>query len=75
MLDASTTDPDVLYGAIEVGGIIRSTDGGEHWENLGHGQYLNDDTVDMHGVLVSRWRPRNSIQHRPGGNVLQHRSG
>ena len=57
MLDASTTDPDVLYGAIEVGGIIRSTDGGEHWENLGHGQYLNDDTVDMHGVLVSRWRP------------------
>lgn len=57
MLDASTTDPDVLYGAIEVGGIIRSTDGGEHWENLSHGQYLNDDTVDMHGVLASRWRP------------------
>ncbi len=32
-------------------------DGGEHWENLSHGQYLNDDTVDMHGVLVSRWQP------------------
>jgi photosystem II stability/assembly factor-like uncharacterized protein len=46
-----------IYGAIEVGGIIRSLDGGEHWENMSHGQYLNDDTVDMHAVLVGRWRP------------------
>jgi len=57
MLDADPSDPGVLYGAIEVGGVIRSIDGGAHWENLSHGQYLNDDTVDMHGVLASRWRP------------------
>lgn len=57
MLDASTEDPDILYAAVEVGGMIRSTDGGEHWKNLSHGHYLNDDAVDMHGVLVSRWRP------------------
>jgi hypothetical protein len=57
MLAGSLTDPKVLYGAVEVGGIIRTRDGGKHWENLSHGQYLNDDTVDMHGVLVSRWRP------------------
>ena len=57
MLDASAAEPENLYGAIEVGGTIRSTDGGEHWENLSHGQYLNDDYVDMHGVLASRWRP------------------
>ena len=57
MIGGSVADPDVLYGAIEVGGMIRSTDGGEHWENLSHGQYLNDDSVDTHGVLVSRWRP------------------
>jgi photosystem II stability/assembly factor-like uncharacterized protein len=50
-------DSDELYGAIEVGGVIRSLDGGEHWENMSHGQYVNDDTVDMHGVLVGRWRP------------------
>jgi photosystem II stability/assembly factor-like uncharacterized protein len=56
-MDASVQQPDHLYAAIEVGGTIRSTDGGEHWENLSHGQYLNDDAVDMHGVLVSRWRP------------------
>jgi hypothetical protein len=57
MLDASIDDPDLIYAAIEVGGTIRSTDGGDHWENLSHGQYINDDAVDMHGVLVSRWRP------------------
>jgi photosystem II stability/assembly factor-like uncharacterized protein len=46
-----------IYGSIEVGGVIRSLDGGEHWENMSHGQYVNDDCVDMHGVLVGRWRP------------------
>ena len=57
MLSATMADPDELYGAIEVGGIIRSTDGGEHWENLSHGQYINDDPVDMHGVLATSFRP------------------
>jgi photosystem II stability/assembly factor-like uncharacterized protein len=56
-LAANPANPDELYGAIEVGGIIRSLDGGEHWENMSHGQYVNDDTVDMHGVMVGRWRP------------------
>lgn len=56
-LAGSLADPKVLYGAIEVGGLIRTRDGGKHWENLSHGQYVNDDTVDMHGVLVSRLHP------------------
>jgi photosystem II stability/assembly factor-like uncharacterized protein len=57
MMSGSIADPDELYGAIEVGGVIRSTDGGEHWENLSHGQYMNDDPVDMHGVVASNFRP------------------
>ena len=56
-LAVNPADRDELYGAVEVGGVIRSLDGGEHWENMSHGQYVNDDTVDMHGVLVGRWRP------------------
>ena len=56
-LAVNPANPSELYGAIEVGGVIRSLDGGEHWENMSHGQYVNDDTVDMHGVLVGRWRP------------------
>lgn len=50
-------DPNLLYGAIEVGGVIRSRDGGEHWENLSHGQYVNDNTVDTHAVLPSSATP------------------
>ena len=55
-LSASPSNPDEIYGAIEVGGVIRTLDAGQHWESMSHGQYLNDDTVDMHGVLVGRWR-------------------
>ena len=56
-LAVNPVDSEEVYGAVEVGGVIRTRDGGEHWENLSHGQYVNDDTVDMHGVLVGRWRP------------------
>ena len=73
MLDASASEPDHLYGAIEVGGTIRSTDGGEHWENLSHGQYINDDMVDMHGVLASRWRPGTVFGIAPRRHVPQRR--
>lgn len=57
MLGGSAADANIIYGAVEVGGMLRSMDGGEHWENLSHGQYLNDDVVDTHGVLVSRLQP------------------
>jgi len=56
-LAVNPADSREIYGAIEVGGVIRSLDGGERWDNVSHGQYVNDDTVDMHGVLVGRWRP------------------
>jgi len=46
------TNSDEIYGAVEVNGIIRSLDGSESWECVSHGQYLHDDTVDMHGVLI-----------------------
>jgi photosystem II stability/assembly factor-like uncharacterized protein len=67
MLSGSMADANLLYGAIEVGGIIRSRDGGEHWENLSHGQYLNDDAVDMHGVLVSNLQPGMVLSVARGG--------
>ena len=57
MMAGSKADPNELYAAIEVGGLIRTLDGGDHWENLSHGQYVNDDEVDMHGVLASTLRP------------------
>ena len=57
MMSGSVADRDELYASLEVGGLLRSLDGGEHWQNLSHGQYLTDDTVDMHGVLASRLSP------------------
>jgi photosystem II stability/assembly factor-like uncharacterized protein len=57
MMSASTANSDELYGAIEVGGLIRTLDGGETWENLSHGLYMNDDLVDMHGVMASSNNP------------------
>ena len=57
MMAGRTSDPDELYAAVEVGGLIRSLDGGEHWDNLSHGLYMNDDIVDTHGVLASSVHP------------------
>src|SRR5271166_3044816 len=34
MIDASANQPELLYGGIEVGGTIRSTDGGDHWRHV-----------------------------------------
>ena len=61
-MSASTSSPDHLYGAVEVGGLIRSLDGGDTWTNVSHGQYLNDDLVDIHGVLCSRLTPDTVLQ-------------
>src|SRR5262245_4463801 len=40
-LAVNPANPDEIYGAVEVGGIIRSLDGGEHWEILSHGRLVN----------------------------------
>jgi photosystem II stability/assembly factor-like uncharacterized protein len=50
--------PAEMYAAVEVGGLLRSLDGGEKWESVSEGYYVNDDPVDMHGVAVSAAQPR-----------------
>ena len=72
-MDASPGEPDLIYAAIEVGGTLRSKDGGEHWENLSHGQYLNDDPVDMHGVLGQPLAAGQCLRHRPRRALPQRR--
>ncbi len=57
MMGASPFNPQVLYGAIEVGGVMRSMDGGRQWENLSHGMYQTDQAVDTHGILASSVSP------------------
>ena len=46
-------NPDELYAALEVGGVIRSLDGGESWETVNSGlAEVGEPRLDLHGVLV-----------------------
>ena len=56
-LSADPAYPDEMYGAVEIGGLIRSLDGGESWEAVTDGLYVNDDSIDVHGVVASRAEP------------------
>ena len=49
--------PDDVYGAIEVGGLIKSGDGGETWSCITDGHYTRLGPVDLHGVQVNPTAP------------------
>jgi photosystem II stability/assembly factor-like uncharacterized protein len=51
------SDPQDMYAAIEVGGLLASRDGGESWESITDGLYVRNNTVDLHGVQVSPAAP------------------
>ncbi len=46
-------DPNNVYAAVEVGGLLASRDGGETWAQLMDGPYLRNNTLDLHQVVVS----------------------
>ena len=48
-----TADPQDVYGAVEVGGLLASRDGGESWESITDGHYTRMGPVDLHGVQVN----------------------
>ena len=51
---ASPVNPDEMYAGLEVGGMIRSLDGGEGWEPINRGLAEGgEDRLDLHGVQVS----------------------
>ena len=67
------SNPEEIYGALEVGGVIRSLDGGETWEDISQGILelseephlrnciLSDDLtegmMDLHALAVSAEQP------------------
>ena len=46
-----------IYLSLEVGGLLRSLDGGKSWEAAIDGLYVSEDAVDLHGVVVSPANP------------------
>lgn len=54
-VDPASTDD--IYAGIEIGGMVRSRDGGRTWVGITDGTYINEDSVDFHSVAVSRIHP------------------
>ena len=46
-----------MYAAIEVGGLLASSDGGESWISVIDGPYIKNNTLDLHHVQVSAAAP------------------
>jgi photosystem II stability/assembly factor-like uncharacterized protein len=47
------SNPREIYASLEVGGLLRSLDGGASWENVINGLYLDEGFVDIHAVVVN----------------------
>lgn len=50
-------NPDEIYASLEVGGLLRSLDGGQSWANVIDGLYIDEGSVDIHSVVVNPKRP------------------
>jgi hypothetical protein len=49
-VDPSNTDH--IYASLEVGGMLRSLDGGNSFHNIIDGIYIDEGFVDIHSVVV-----------------------
>ena len=58
-------NPDDVYGAVEVGGLVASRDGGETWVSATDGHYTSTSPVDLHGVQVNPSAPGPGVHHHP----------
>ena len=47
------SNPMEMYASIEVGGLLRSLDGGASWRNIIDGIYLDEGFVDIHSVVIN----------------------
>jgi len=57
------TEPKTVYAGIEVGGIVRSSDGGATWRVSGDGSVH----PDIHGIAISRSQPAVMYAATPRG--------
>ena len=58
----SWSDPDLLFAGIELGGVMRTTDGGRTWEDRKPGSYH-----DSHAILTHPTAPERVYEAAGGG--------
>ncbi|MQF96188.1 MAG: hypothetical protein FI731_10990 [SAR202 cluster bacterium] len=56
-LCADPSFPDEMYAAVEVGGVLRSADGGDTWEEISGTLAPSEDTLDLHGAQCQSAMP------------------
>ncbi len=56
-LTADPSSPDDVYAALEVAGVIRSTDGGDSWQEITGSLAPSEGTLDLHGIQCSAAAP------------------
>lgn len=59
-------DPDTIYVSVEIGGLLRSRDGGATWEAAVDGLYVHEDAVDLHGVIAGPGQGEVTVVTRVG---------
>jgi photosystem II stability/assembly factor-like uncharacterized protein len=67
---AHPTRPETLYVAVEVGGLFRSPDGGETWDDL-----TGDMDKDCHAVALHPDRPERVLVSTPRGPYVSRDEG
>ena len=63
---ADPNNPDEIYACLEIGGLIRSLDGGLTWASVIDGLYVSEDPVDLHSVVIQSdpcWRRHHCDPH------------
>jgi photosystem II stability/assembly factor-like uncharacterized protein len=56
-ISADAHHPEDVYGALEVGGLVASRDGGDSWQGITDGHYTRTGPVDLHGVQTNPTAP------------------
>ena len=56
-LAADPNFPDEMYAALEVAGVIRSSDGGDTWDEITGSLAPSEDTLDLHGIQCAAALP------------------
>ena len=69
------SDPNDVYAALEVAGVIRSSDGGDTWEEITGSLAPHEGTLDLHGIQCTAASPHTVYITTRVGPFIGHNRG